>query len=64
MKIFQNADAKRKFVLLYEQSTPAAQSAFGERCRNMAKSKIESLDDALESFYLTEQDVENCYYED
>lgn len=61
MKIFNDYKAKQKFIDIYDMLDEPEKSAFAEEIRKAAKAKIESLNDNLTDFYLTEKDIENCF---
>lgn len=59
-KIFENVNAKRLFVSLYEETPEARKSTFGQNIRDMFDHKITDLE-SIEGFYLTEADVRMCH---
>lgn len=59
-KIFTDSKAKRRFVDIYEMLEEPQKSEFARRIREAARDKVESLDDNLSDYYLTEEDVNKC----
>lgn len=63
MKIFNDYRAKRRYTDLYEMCDDREKKEFAAGIRKMADDKVMSLDDNLETFYLTEKDVSQIYQE-
>lgn len=61
MKLFRDYEAKRMFASLYESLEPHEQSEFASLIRDAADEKVNSIDDSMSDFYLSRQDVENCF---
>lgn len=59
-KIFENANAKRLFVSLYEETPEKRQATFGQNIRDLFDHKITDLE-RIEGFYLNEADVQTCH---
>lgn len=59
-KVFENVNAKRKFVSLYEEMPEERKATFGQNIRDMFDQKITDTT-RIEGFYLNEADVQVCY---
>ena len=62
-KIFQDFKAKRKFIDIYEmlEFENVLRTTFCTKIKEEAAKKVESLEDNLTEFYLTEKDVEKIF---
>ena len=62
-RIFQDSNAKKVFMQIYNDldNDESRRVHFCDVVREAAQKKVESLDDNLEEFYLTANDVENCF---
>lgn len=59
-KIFENINAKRLFVSLYEELEESRRATFGQNIRDMFDTKITDME-RIEGFYVNEADVRVCY---
>lgn len=59
-KVFENTNAKRQFVTLYEDLDDDKKQRFGQEIRNLFDEKITDVT-RIEGFYLNEADVRKCY---
>ena len=58
-KMFDNYKASRKFTELYNELDEQMQKSFGKSIRAKFSKKI--ISDEEKTYYLTEEDVINCY---
>lgn len=59
-KIFENINAKRLFVSLYEETPEERKATFGQNIRDMFDEKITDVE-RIEGFYVNEADVRVCH---
>ncbi len=62
-QIFQDYKAKRAFLDLYSMMEGEARLMFATRVRQLASAKVETEDDTITQFYITEEDVKQCFEE-
>ncbi len=62
-QIFQDYKAKRAFLDLYSMMEGETRLMFAMRVRQLASEKVETEDDSVTQFYITEEDVHKCFEE-